>query len=258
MALMNRIRNVDDSSLPKTDRIERLFNSPEELQAFRNRHGKNTVPTGNLSAYSGPCYLGLDAGSTTIKAVLMGDNNEILYSHYQNNEGSPLTAAKSIISEIYSNLPKNAFIAKTGITGYGEFLLKEALHIDLGEVETIAHYQAAAHFCPDVDFILDIGGQDMKCCRLKDGHIEDIILNEACSAGCGSFLDTFAKSLKMSIHEFSEAALLAKEPIDLGSRCTVFMNSKVKQAQKEGSTMADISAGLSYSVIKMRCIKLLK
>ena len=258
MALMNRSRNVDDSSLPKTDRIERLFDSPEELQAFRNRHGKNTVPTGNLSTYSGPCYLGLDAGSTTIKAVLTGNNNEILYSHYQNNEGSPLTAAKSIISEIYSHLPKGAFIAKAGITGYGEFLLKEALHIDLGEVETIAHYQAAAHFCPDVDFILDIGGQDMKCCRLKDGHIEDIILNEACSAGCGSFLDTFAKSLKMSIHEFSEAALLAKEPIDLGSRCTVFMNSKVKQAQKEGSTMADISAGLSYSVIKNALYKVIK
>lgn len=258
MSLMSRIRQVDERSLPKTDRIERLFESREELDEFRARHAKDTVPTADISTYKGPCYLGLDAGSTTIKAVVMGNNGEILYSRYQNNEGSPLDAAKAIIKEVYTILPENAFIAKSGITGYGEFLLKEALHIDLGEVETIAHYQAAAHFCPEVDFILDIGGQDMKCCRLKDGHIEDILLNEACSAGCGSFLDTFAKSLKKSIQEFSEAALLAKEPIDLGSRCTVFMNSKVKQAQKEGSTMADISAGLSYSVIKNALYKVIK
>lgn len=255
---MARIRQVDDSSLPKTDRIDRLFTSREELEAFRARHAQACVPFGDLSTYAGPCYIGLDAGSTTIKAVVIGETGEILYSHYQNNEGSPLEAAKSIIKDIYNRLPEGAFIAKSGITGYGEFLLKEALRIDLGEVETIAHYQAAAHFCPDVDFILDIGGQDMKCCRLKDGHIEDILLNEACSAGCGSFLDTFAKSLNKSIQEFSEAALLAEEPIDLGSRCTVFMNSKVKQAQKEGSTMADISAGLSYSIIKMHSTRLLK
>ena len=257
-SLMARIRQVDDSSLPKTDRIDRLFTSREELEAFRARHAQAGVPFGDLSTYTGPCYVGLDAGSTTIKAVVIGETGEILYSHYQNNEGSPLEAAKSIIKDIYNRLPEGAFIAKSGITGYGEFLLKEALRIDLGEVETIAHYQAAAHFCPDVDFILDIGGQDMKCCRLKDGHIEDILLNEACSAGCGSFLDTFAKSLNKSIQEFSEAALLAEEPIDLGSRCTVFMNSKVKQAQKEGSTMADISAGLSYSIIKNALYKVIK
>lgn len=183
---------------------------------------------------------------------------KILYSHYQNNEGSPLAAAKKIVAEVYRRLPEKAFIAKAGITGYGESLLKEALHLDLGEVETIAHYQAASHFCPDVDFLLDIGGQDMKCSRIKDGHIEDILLNEACSSGCGSFLDTFAKSLKMSIQDFSQAALLAKSPIDLGSRCTVFMNSKVKQAQKEGATLADISAGLSYSVIKNALYKVIK
>jgi predicted CoA-substrate-specific enzyme activase len=258
MTLMGQMKNVDESSLAKSDRVAPLFKDAGELEEFRNRHAKHTVPGGDLSTYSGPCYLGIDAGSTTIKAVLLSEDNKILYSHYQNNEGSPLLAAKNIISEVYSQMPEKAFIAKAGITGYGEALLKEALHIDLGEVETIAHYQAAAHFCPDVDFILDIGGQDMKCSSLKDGHIENILLNEACSSGCGSFLDTFAKSLNLTIEEFSQAALLAKSPIDLGSRCTVFMNSKVKQAQKEGATMADISAGLSYSVIKNALYKVIK
>ena len=258
MNLMGQLKNVDESSLAKSDRIDPLFDSEEELREFQQRHSQHTVPYGDLAAYSGPCYLGLDAGSTTIKAVLLSEDLKILYTHYQNNEGSPLMAAKKIIEEVYSRLPDGAFIAKTGITGYGEALLKEALHLDIGEVETIAHYQAAAHFCPDVDFILDIGGQDMKCSRLKDGHIEDILLNEACSSGCGSFLDTFAKSLNLSIEEFSKAALMAKSPIDLGSRCTVFMNSKVKQAQKEGATLADISAGLSYSVIKNALYKVIK
>ena len=258
MNLMGQLKNVDESSLAKSDRVEPLFTSKEEFDEFNSRHSQHTVPRAELAAYRGPCYLGLDAGSTTIKAVLLSEDNKILYSHYQNNEGSPLAAARKIVSEIYQLLPEGAFIAKSGITGYGEFLLKEALHIDLGEVETIAHYQAAAHFCPDVDFILDIGGQDMKCSRLKDGHIEDILLNEACSSGCGSFLDTFAKSLNLSIEDFAKAALFAKSPIDLGSRCTVFMNSKVKQAQKEGATLADISAGLSYSVIKNALYKVIK
>ena len=258
MNLMGKLKNVDETSLAQSDRLPPLFKDEAELAAFRVRHSQHTVPHGDIAMYQGPCYLGLDAGSTTIKAVLLSEDCKILYSHYQNNEGSPLTAAQKIIEEIYSLLPPGAFIAKTGITGYGEALLKEALHLDLGEVETIAHYQAAAHFCPDVDFILDIGGQDMKCSRLKDGHLEDILLNEACSSGCGSFLDTFAKSLNQSIEDFSQAALLAKSPIDLGSRCTVFMNSKVKQAQKEGDTMADISAGLSYSVIKNALYKVIK
>ena len=258
MHLMRQLKNVDESSLAQSDRVEPLFASKEEFDEFNRRHSEHTVPRADLSSYRGPCYLGLDAGSTTIKAVLLSEDNKILYSHYQNNEGSPLKAAQKIVAEIYRLLPEGAFIAKSGITGYGEFLLKEALHIDLGEVETIAHYQAAAHFCPDVDFILDIGGQDMKCSRLKDGHIEDILLNEACSSGCGSFLDTFAKSLNLSIEEFAKAALFAKSPIDLGSRCTVFMNSKVKQAQKEGATLADISAGLSYSVIKNALYKVIK
>ena len=182
MNLMGQLRNVDESSLAKSDRVEPLFASQAEFDEFRSRHGQHTIPSGDLAAYSGPCYLGVDAGSTTIKVVLLSEDNKILYSHYQNNEGSPLAAAKKIITEIYSLMPPGAFIAKAGITGYGEFLLKEALHLDLGEVETIAHYQAAAHFCPDVDFILDIGGQDMKCSRLKDGHIEDILLNEECSS----------------------------------------------------------------------------
>lgn len=258
MKLMGQVKTIDATTLAQSDRVEPLFNNQAELDEFRARHSKNTVPTGDLATYSGPCYLGIDAGSTTIKAVLLSEDMKILYSHYQNNEGSPLRAAKNIVTEIYQRLPKGAFIAKAGITGYGEALLKEALHLDIGEVETIAHYQAAAHFCPDVDFLLDIGGQDMKCSYIKDGHIEDILLNEACSSGCGSFLDTFAKSLKMSIQDFSKAALLAKSPIDLGSRCTVFMNSKVKQAQKEGATLADISAGLSYSVIKNALYKVIK
>lgn len=258
MNLMGKLKNVDDSSLTQSDRLPPLFKDEAELDAFRKRHSQHSVPYGVLAMYQGPCYLGLDAGSTTIKAVLLSEDCKILYSHYQNNEGSPLKAAQTIIEEIYKLLSPGAFIAKTGITGYGEALLKEALHLDLGEVETIAHYQAAAHFCPDVDFILDIGGQDMKCSRLKDGHLEDILLNEACSSGCGSFLDTFAKSLNQSIEDFSQAALMAKSPIDLGSRCTVFMNSKVKQAQKEGATMADISAGLSYSVIKNALYKVIK
>lgn len=258
MNLMGQLKNVDESTLAKSDRVEPLFNNQAELDEFRARHSQHTVPQEDIATYSGPCYLGIDAGSTTIKAVVLSEDMKILYSHYQNNEGSPLAAAKKIVAEVYRRLPEKAFIAKAGITGYGEALLKEALHLDLGEVETIAHYQAASHFCPDVDFLLDIGGQDMKCSRIKDGHIEDILLNEACSSGCGSFLDTFAKSLKMSIQDFSQAALLAKSPIDLGSRCTVFMNSKVKQAQKEGATLADISAGLSYSVIKNALYKVIK
>ena len=258
MNLMGQLKNVDESTLAKSDRVEPLFNNQAELDEFRARHSQHTVPQADITTYSGPCYLGIDAGSTTIKAVVLSEDMKILYSHYQNNEGSPLAAAKKIVAEVYRRLPEKAFIAKAGITGYGESLLKEALHLDLGEVETIAHYQAASHFCPNVDFLLDIGGQDMKCSRIKDGHIEDILLNEACSSGCGSFLDTFAKSLKMSIQDFSQAALLAKSPIDLGSRCTVFMNSKVKQAQKEGATLADISAGLSYSVIKNALYKVIK
>ncbi|MDY5464293.1 MAG: BadF/BadG/BcrA/BcrD ATPase family protein, partial [Megasphaera elsdenii] len=216
MNLMGQLKNVDESTLAKSDRVEPLFNNQAELDEFRARHSQHTVPQADITTYSGPCYLGIDAGSTTIKAVVLSEDMKILYSHYQNNEGSPLTAAKNIVAEVYRRLPEKAFIAKAGITGYGEALLKEALHLDLGEVETIAHYQAASHFCPDVDFLLDIGGQDMKCSRIKDGHIEDILLNEACSSGCGSFLDTFAKSLKMSIQDFSQAALLAKSPIDLG------------------------------------------
>ena len=179
MDLIHRLKDVDEATLAQSDRMDPLFQNEEELHAFQHRHNTHTIPQRDLTTYTGPCFLGLDAGSTTIKAALLSEKNELLYSHYQTNEGSPLAAAQQIITDIYRKLPPQAFIAKTGITGYGEALLKEALHIDLGEVETIAHYQAAAHFCPDVDFILDIGGQDMKCTRLKDGHIEDILLNEA-------------------------------------------------------------------------------
>src|SRR5690606_1806505 len=182
----------------------------------------------------------------------------ILYSYYGNNQGKPLELVVKILKEVYSSLPKGGYIAYSAVTGYGEELIKAALHVDEGEVETIAHYKAANYFLPGVDFILDIGGQDMKCMKIKDGVIDSILLNEACSSGCGSFLETFAHSVNMSVEEFLNEGLLAENPVDLGSRCTVFMNSKVKQAQKEGATVGDIAAGLSYSVIKNAIQKVIK
>lgn len=256
--LVLAIHDVINTPLEQTDRLDPLFRSQAELDAFRRRHAADVAPQARLADTIGPCYLGLDAGSTTIKAVLTNSRDEIIYTYYAPNGGKPLDKAKEIISEIYRKLPPAAYIAQSGVTGYGEAFLKQALKIDFGEVETIAHYRAARHFCPEVSFILDIGGQDMKCCKIKDGYIEDIVLNEACSSGCGSFLDTFAASLSMKVDEFAVAGLMAPAPIDLGSRCTVFMNSKVKQAQKEGSTVADIAAGLSYSVIKNALYKVIK
>lgn len=257
-SMIDKIQNLDKAVLEKTDRVPPLFRSENELEAFRERHNQCKAICTPLTRHTGPCFLGIDAGSTTIKAILINNKGEILYQFYRDNQGKPLAAAKEIITHIYKILPSTAFIAKAGVTGYGEALLKKALKLDIGEVETIAHYQAAAFFCPDVDFILDIGGQDMKCCQLRDGYIDNILLNEACSSGCGSFLDTFAQSLNMNIQDFSQAALLAEHPTDLGSRCTVFMNSKVKQAQKEGATLGEISAGLSYSVIKNALYKVIK
>ncbi|WP_251423889.1 2-hydroxyacyl-CoA dehydratase [Veillonella agrestimuris] len=241
-----------------TDRIEPLFNSEEELTEFRARHNLAVTPKAPIEETVGPCYLGIDAGSTTLKVVLINSKGEIIFSHYGPNHGKPLEKSKELIEHIYSLLPKEAYIAHSGVTGYGEAFLKRALGIDIGEVETIAHYRAAQFFCPDVSFILDIGGQDMKCTKVRDGYIEDIGLNEACSSGCGSFIDTFATSLRLPIDQFAKEGLLAPMPIDLGSRCTVFMNSKVKQAQKEGATVPDIAAGLAYSVIKNALYKVLK
>lgn len=241
-----------------TDRIDPLFRNEDELNEFRARHAKAVTPKADIKDAEGPCYLGIDAGSTTLKVVLINSKNEIIFSHYGPNHGKPLEKSQELIEQIYGLLPKGAYIAHSGVTGYGEAFLKRALGIDIGEVETIAHYRAAQFFCPDVSFILDIGGQDMKCTKVRDGYIEDIVLNEACSSGCGSFIDTFATSLRLPIEQFAKEGLLAPMPIDLGSRCTVFMNSKVKQAQKEGATVPDIAAGLAYSVIKNALYKVLK
>ena len=239
-------------------RMEPLFESEEAYKTFTNRHSKAKVLTDDLSTYEGNCFLGIDAGSTTTKVALVGEDGSLLYSFYSSNNGSPLATTIKAIKEIYSLLPKDAHIAYSCSTGYGEALIKAALMLDEGEVETVSHYYAAAFFDPTVDCILDIGGQDMKCIKIKNKTVDSVQLNEACSSGCGSFIETFAKSLNYSIQDFAKAALFAKHPIDLGTRCTVFMNSKVKQAQKEGAEVSDISAGLAYSVIKNALYKVIK
>ncbi len=239
-------------------RMEPLFASQEEYDAFQARHAGNQVKTTDLSTYSGSCYLGIDAGSTTTKVALVAEDGSLLYHFYDNNNGSTIATAIRAIGEIKEQLPDTAHIAWSCSTGYGEALLKSALMLDEGEVETISHYYAAAFFDPQVDCILDIGGQDMKCIKIKDHTVDSVQLNEACSSGCGSFIETFAKSLNFSVTDFAKEALFAKNPTDLGTRCTVFMNSNVKQAQKEGATVADISAGLAYSVIKNALYKVIK
>ncbi|MCC8060799.1 MAG: 2-hydroxyacyl-CoA dehydratase [Clostridiales bacterium] len=239
-------------------RMEPLFASQEDYDAFCKRHAAHRVRRGDLSSCHGSCYLGIDAGSTTTKVALVDDDGKLLYSFYSNNNGSPLATAIRAMGEIKDQLPADARIAWSCSTGYGEALLKAALMLDEGEVETISHYYAAAFFEPDVDCILDIGGQDMKCIRIKDGTVDSVQLNEACSSGCGSFIETFAKSLNYEVVDFAHEALFAQNPTDLGTRCTVFMNSNVKQAQKEGATVADISAGLAYSVIKNALFKVIK
>ena len=239
-------------------RLEPLFKDQTDYDEFTNRHNGNHVKTAELSTYKGNCYLGIDAGSTTTKIALVSEDGDLLYSFYNNNNGSPLATAIKSIQEIYSLLPEDAHIVHSCSTGYGEALLKAALMLDEGEVETVAHYYAAAHFDPKVDCILDIGGQDMKCIKIKNNTVDSVQLNEACSSGCGSFIETFAKSLNFSVSDFAKEALFAQNPIDLGTRCTVFMNSKVKQAQKEGATVSDISSGLAYSVIKNALFKVIK
>ncbi|MDD6039028.1 MAG: acyl-CoA dehydratase activase-related protein [bacterium] len=239
-------------------RMEPLFETQEDFDAFMERHSRNHVQIAPLEKYSGNCYLGIDAGSTTTKVALVGEDGTLLYSFYSNNNGSPLATAIRSIHEIYERLPETANIVYSCSTGYGEALIKAALMLDEGEVETVSHYYAAAFFNPEVDCILDIGGQDMKCIKIKDHTVDSVQLNEACSSGCGSFIETFAKSLNYSVADFASEALFAKHPIDLGTRCTVFMNSKVKQAQKEGASVSDISAGLAYSVIKNALFKVIK
>ena len=239
-------------------RLALLFADEEEYAAFKERHLREAVKKRELSSYEGGAYLGIDAGSTTSKIALISEDGELLYSYYSSNEGNPLKVVIKSMNELYSLMPDGVNIKNACVTGYGEGLIKEALAVDLGYVETVAHYKAAAFFKEDVDFIIDIGGQDMKCLRIKDGVIDSVLLNEACSSGCGSFIETFASSLNYSVSDFADIALFAENPVDLGSRCTVFMNSRVKQAQKEGAKVGDISAGLAYSVVKNALLKVIK
>ncbi|MCL2864957.1 MAG: 2-hydroxyacyl-CoA dehydratase [Lachnospiraceae bacterium] len=242
----------------EVERLEPLFDSNKAYEDFITRHEQQQIPRRDFTTYQGKAFLGIDAGSTTTKLALLSEDGALLYSFYQNNEGDPLGTTIRVIKDIYKNLPPGAEIVHSCSTGYGEALMKAALKLDVGEVETIAHYYAASFFEPDVDCIIDIGGQDMKCIKIKNQTVDNVQLNEACSSGCGSFIETFAQSLNYSIEDFATEALYAKNPIDLGTRCTVFMNSKVKQAQKEGASVADISAGLAYSVVKNALFKVIK
>jgi predicted CoA-substrate-specific enzyme activase len=256
--IINLFENLTSNSTGSINTLRALFLDDKEKNDFINRHNKADVKRVDLENYKGDAFFGLDCGSTTTKAVLLSNNNETLYEFYGSNEGEPLKVVKNILNQIYAKLPSDVKIAYSCVTGYGEALTKEAYKIDTSEVETIAHYKAASFFMKDVDCIVDIGGQDMKYVRIKNGTIDTILLNEACSSGCGSFIETFAHSVNMQVNEFGKAALDSKNPCDLGSRCTVFMNSSVKQAQKEGSGVANISAGLSYAVIKNALIKVIK
>ena len=234
-----------------------LFQSQEDYGAFLKRHGQCSVKRGDFDTYQGKVYLGMDAGSTTVKTVVMGENGELLYSQYQPNSGNPVPIIKEFLEKLYREHP-DVEIAAGAVTGYGEEIIKNAFCVEFGIVETVAHLTAAKRFMPDVQFVIDIGGQDIKCFKIHNGAIDNIFLNEACSSGCGSFLQTFANALGYSIEEFSKLGLFAKQPVNLGSRCTVFMNSSVKQAQKDGATIEDISAGLSLSVVKNALYKVIR
>ena len=235
-----------------------LFHDAEEYAAFRARHDRDCVPRGELSTYRGPLYLGIDAGSTTTKLAVIGKNKELLYTAYGSNEGLPLQTVIKELRTFYAKMQPDQYIASVMTTGYGEGIVKAAIHADGGEVETFAHLRAAQEFCPEVSFVLDIGGQDMKCFFVHQGSIGNITLNEACSAGCGSFIQNFAQGLSMTTEDFAAKAIDSHEPVDLGTRCTVFMNSRVKQAQKEGAAVSDISAGIAISVIKNALFKVMQ
>ena len=238
--------------------IEPLFRNEKEYESFRKEHDKDKVETLPLEGYKGPLYLGIDSGSTTLKAVLIDKDCNIRYTHYVLNQGDPISLLRDMLLEIDEKRDKESVIAGASATGYGEDLAKNAFALDHGIVETMAHFEAAKHFLPDVEFVIDIGGQDIKCFRIHNGVIDDIFLNEACSSGCGSFLQTFASSLGYSIEDFAKLAITAKRPVDLGSRCTVFMNSSVKQAQKDGASVNDIAAGLAISVVKNALYKVIR
>ena len=256
-SLIKAVENASSVSSGK-GRLKPLFANEDEYREFVNRHAKSTVKNADIAEYKGKAYLGIDCGSTTTKLCLLTENNEILYSYYASNQGNPVEIVREQLTEIYSLLDDKIVIAGSAVTGYGEELIKHAFSVDYGIVETIAHYTAAKYFEPDVGFILDIGGQDIKCFKIRNGAIDSIMLNEACSSGCGSFLETFAKAMGYSIEDFAEKGLHGKAPVDLGSRCTVFMNSSVKQSQKDGASVEDISAGLSISVVKNALYKVIR
>ena len=255
--LCEKIQNSLEST-STVHRLEPLFENENEYKAFSSRHALATTPVKDPADYAGKAWLGIDCGSTTTKLVLISEENEILYQFYASNLGNPVAVVKEQLEKIYALCDGRIIICGSAVTGYGEELIKAAFGVDLGVVETIAHYTAAKHFRPDVDFILDIGGQDIKCFRIRNGAIDSIMLNEACSSGCGSFVETFAKSMGYTIADFAKRGLFAKAPVDLGSRCTVFMNSSVKQSQKDGATVEDISAGLSVSVVKNAIYKVIR
>ena len=254
--LIDKISNAKASDNIVTG--EPLFASQSEYDAFIDRHKRFDLGYADIRKYKGDAYLGIDAGSTTTKLVLITDDGRILYHHYSSNQGQPLDKIADQVKRIYAEMNPDITIKGSAVTGYGEDLIRSGLSIDHGIVETVAHFKAAAYFCPDVDFIIDIGGQDIKCFKIKNHSIDSIMLNEACSSGCGSFIQTFAMALGYDIAEFSQLGLFAEHPVDLGSRCTVFMNSSVKQAQKDGATVEDISAGLSMSIIKNAIYKVIR
>ena len=240
------------------DTMPPLFQSQEEYEAFVARHNASTPPQLDIHTYTGDAYLGIDAGSTTTKMALIAPDGGLLYTYYHSNQGNPVSVVLPQLKEIYKLCGDRITIKGAAVTGYGEDLIKNAFNCDLGLVETVAHYRAAAHFNPDVDFIIDIGGQDMKCFKIRNGAVDSIMLNEACSSGCGSFIETFAKALGYSIADFAKMGLFAQRPVNLGSRCTVFMNSSVKQAQKDGASVEEISAGLSISIVKNAVYKVIR
>ncbi len=255
--LLDLLEHAATNASP-VDTMPPLFTDPADYDAFSARHSAMTVPTVDLAGYTGDAYLGIDAGSTTTKMVLIDPDCNILYSFYHSNQGNPVSIVRPQLQEIYAQCGDRVTIKGAAVTGYGEDLIKNAFSCDLGLVETVAHLNAARHFTPDVDFIIDIGGQDMKCFKIRNGAVDSILLNEACSSGCGSFIETFAKALGYTIADFSKMGLFAQHPVNLGSRCTVFMNSSVKQAQKDGASIEDISAGLSISVVKNAIYKVIR
>lgn len=255
--ILNKISKTREIA-NSTKYLPSLFKDIDDYRAFVERHSKNTLESKDIAYYQGDAYLGIDCGSTTTKMVLISEDNKILYEYYSSNKGNPVQIVHHQLEEIYALCTDRIKIRSSGVTGYGEDLIKNGFGISYGIVETVAHYKAARHFCPNVDFIIDIGGQDMKCFKIRNGRVDNIMLNEACSSGCGSFVETFAKSMGYSIQDFCKLGLISKQPIDLGSRCTVFMNSSVKQAQKEGANIEDISAGLSASVVKNALYKVIR